>query len=175
MKPRIIKSVASLFPGQQIDRGAEFSPCRKYRYALWRIWDANKPMAMFIGLNPSTANEETDDRTIERVTAIVKGWGYGGFYMMNLFAIISKKPSVLKTDPNPLGDNDGWIERIALKCERTVFAWGDFKVARERAQKVIPLFPNAVALHINKNGTPKHPLFCRANTIPVQFNQSLNP
>jgi hypothetical protein len=65
-----------------------FSTDRKYRYALWRKWDAINPLAMFIGLNPSTANEDGDDRTIERITAIVTNWGYGGFYMMNLFAIV---------------------------------------------------------------------------------------
>ena len=24
------------------DKGAIFSPCRKFRYVLWRIWDAEK-------------------------------------------------------------------------------------------------------------------------------------
>ena len=33
-------------------KGAELSPCRRYRYALWRIWDDSKPAVMFIGLNP---------------------------------------------------------------------------------------------------------------------------
>jgi hypothetical protein len=50
-------------------RGAEFSPCGKYRYALWRIWDFKKPLAMFIGLNPSTADASKDDPTIKRVRA----------------------------------------------------------------------------------------------------------
>ncbi len=27
----------------QNNNGAEFSECRKYRYALWRIWDNSKP------------------------------------------------------------------------------------------------------------------------------------
>lgn len=28
--------------------GAEFSPCRKYRYRLWRIWD-DRPVCLFVG------------------------------------------------------------------------------------------------------------------------------
>jgi hypothetical protein len=156
---------------QSEQSGAEFSPCRKYRYALWRIWNPAAPLAMFIGLNPSTANEDGDDRTIQRVTGIVQGWGYGGFYMMNLFAIVSKDPDVLKTHADPLGDNDGWIEKIAPKCSMIVFAWGNFKEARERCKFIIEMFPDAYALYINQNGSPKHPLFCPKKTTPVKFKQ----
>ena len=37
---------------------ALLSPCRRYRYALWRRW-GDGPPAMFIGLNPSTADDPT--------------------------------------------------------------------------------------------------------------------
>lgn len=151
------------------DNGATFSPCRSYRYELHRIWDLGKGIVMFIGLNPSTANEATNDPTIKRVEGMVRCWGYGGFYMMNLFAIVSADPKVLKTHPNPLGDNDGWIEKIAAKCCMVVFAWGNFKEARERSKKVIEMFPDAHALFINKNGSPKHPLYCRKDTQPVKY------
>lgn len=153
------------------DNGAEFSSDRKYRYALWRIWDRTKPLAMFIGINPSTANESEPDQTITRVASIVRNWGYGGFYMMNLFAIVSKTTDVLLTDPDPLGDNDGWIEKIAPKCQKIVFAWGAFKEAKQRCLKIIEMFPEAEALKILKDGGPKHPLYCRANSQTVRFKQ----
>jgi hypothetical protein len=44
--------------------GAVFSDCRKFRYALWRMWDGDKPLVMIIGLNPSTADEKVNDPTI---------------------------------------------------------------------------------------------------------------
>lgn len=31
---------------QTIISGAEFSPDRKYRYALWRIWDQSRPLVI---------------------------------------------------------------------------------------------------------------------------------
>ncbi|GHX72979.1 hypothetical protein VCSRO16_3593 [Vibrio cholerae] len=65
---------------------AELSKCRKYRYALWRTWDSDKPFAMFIGLNPSTADEKNDDPTLRRCINFAKSWGYGGVCMANLFA-----------------------------------------------------------------------------------------
>jgi hypothetical protein len=50
-----------------------------------------------------------------------------------------------------------------------VFAWGNFIEARERGKKMIEMFPAAHALYINKNGSPKHPLYCRKDTLPVKF------
>ena len=45
---------------------AHFSKNRIYRYALWRTWDESKPKVLFVGLNPSTADEIQDDPTIRR-------------------------------------------------------------------------------------------------------------
>lgn len=149
--------------------GAEFSECRKYRYALWRIWNKEKPLVMFIGLNPSTANEITDDATIRRVTRFALKWGYGGFYMMNLFAYVTAYPEELAAAENPLGDNDKWLKEIGEKCEQVIFAWGAFDIAQERCKEVIKMFPGAKALIINKDGSPRHPLYVKANTIPVEY------
>jgi len=151
--------------------GATFSDCRKYRYALWRIWDKDKPLVMFIGLNPSTANEASNDPTITRVVKFANGWGYGGVYMMNLFALVSPYPEDLKKSDNPLGDNNGWLENISSKCKDVVFAWGNFKEAQNRAQEVIKMFPFAKALQINKNGTPKHPLYCKSDLQLLNYYQ----
>ena len=149
--------------------GAIFSDCRKYRYALWRTWDEEKPILSVIGLNPSTANETMDDPTIKRVKAIARNLGYGGIVMLNLFAIISPDPKVLKSTADPLGDNDRWLKEYG--SGDVVFAWGNFKEATGRAKEVSAMFPNAKAFYINKNGSPKHPLYCRADIQPVTFKQ----
>lgn len=157
--------------GDDSASGAEFSKDRKYRYALWRIWDTRLPLIMVIALNPSTANENETDPTITRVINFARDWWYGGVYMMNLFALVTPNPSDLKKSKDPLGDNDGWIEKIAPKCEEVVFAWGNFPEARERAEQVIKMFPNAKALVLNKNGTPRHPLYVKADTVLIPFNK----
>ena len=46
-----------------IAKEAHFSDCGKYRYYLMRQW-SDLPMAMVVGLNPSTADAEDDDPTI---------------------------------------------------------------------------------------------------------------
>lgn len=81
--------------------GAQFSPCRAYRYALWRnrSWESapksTKGYIMFIGLNPSTADETKDDPTIRRCLGYCRSWGYIGFVMVNLFAFRATEPEVM--------------------------------------------------------------------------------
>ena len=48
-------------------KDAILSEDRKYRYILSRTWDETKPAVLFIGLNPSTADEKTDDLQFESV------------------------------------------------------------------------------------------------------------
>jgi hypothetical protein len=151
--------------------GADFSECRNYRYRLWRIWDTALPKVMFIGLNPSKAGEFNDDPTIRRVVRIAKNLGYGGVYMMNCFAYISTDPKLLKINPMSKEWNDNMLTITASKCADVIFAWGNFEIVREtgRDAELIEMFPRAKALHINKNGLPKHPLYVRGDVVPVKF------
>lgn len=159
---------------EKINKGAEFSDCRNYRYALWRIWNASKPLLMFIGLNPSTANEDENDPTIRSVERISKTNGYGGFYMMNCWAYVSTDPERLRQHRwNELVCkwNDNMLIVTKAKCKDVVFAWGSFMIVREtgRDKELLKMFPNAKALFINKNGSPKHPLYCKSDTKLILF------
>jgi hypothetical protein len=152
--------------------GAKFSECRKYRYELWRIWDDTKPVVMFIGLNPSTANESKDDPTIRRVKEMARVWGYGGVYMMNLFAWVTPYPEELHASPDPIGKNDWYLVQRAYLVDKIIFAWGNFKEAEARGKQIAQMFPNGFALHINKNGSPKHPLYVKSNIVPLPYNNN---
>lgn len=77
-----------------MNTNAILSEDRKYRYVLSRIWDESKPMVMIIGLNPSTADETKNDPTIIRCIDFAKSWGYGGVYMLNLFAFRATLPKI---------------------------------------------------------------------------------
>jgi len=141
------------------DNGAGFSDDRKYRYVLWRKWDKSKPMLMFIGLNPSTANEDRDDPTIRRVVGLAKTWGYGGVYMLNLFTYVTAYPAELQKSDDPQKYSDYYLIKYSDESDMIVFAWGNFPEAQERAKAVISLFPNGRCLGKNANGSPKHPLY----------------
>lgn len=146
-----------------------FNDDRKYRFALWKIWNDKLPLVMFIGLNPSTANEYKPDPTITRVTEFAKDWGYGGFYMLNLFTYVTAYPKELKQCNDPEKLSDFYLYNISSKCKTVVFAWGKFKQAEERAKKVIEMFPNAYCFFKNKDGSPRHPLYVKSGTKLTKF------
>lgn len=166
-----ITSVRPAIAKQVLNAGADFSEDRQYRYALWRIWDETKPLVMFIGLNPSTANETENDPTIRSVERISRANGYGGFYMMNCWAYIATEPTLLKINPMSEEWNNNMLTVIASKCQDVVFAWGSFAIVGEkgRDKELAEMFPNAKALFINKNGSPKHPLYCKSDTKLVDW------
>lgn len=171
-----ITSVRPAIAKQVLNAGADFSECGQYRYALWRIWDETKPLVMFIGLNPSTANETENDPTIRSVERIAKANGYGGFYMMNCFPFVSTDPKqMLLCRPKSLewNTNELWLWEVAKQCQVIVFAWGNFGVVKElgRDKDLSNLFPNAKALAVNKNGSPKHPLYCKSDTRFVEYKR----
>lgn len=140
-----------------IAKEAKFSECGRYRYWLKRQW-SDKPMAMCIGLNPSTADATDDDPTIGALKRLLEPLGFGGVYMCNLFAWISSEPEDLRTTPNPIGDNDEWLDIISGHCQHVVFAWGSFKQADYRAKKIALKFPDAYVFGMTAHRKPLHPL-----------------
>jgi len=139
-------------------KSAEFSRCGNYRYLLWREWDKEKPIAMCIGLNPSTANSENNDATISRLIRDLAQLGFGSFYMCNLYALISSKPAKLFQVADPLGKNDEWLIRTSKIANEIIFCWGSFKNIDYRARKVSEMFPDGKCFGKNKDGKPMHPL-----------------
>ncbi len=149
---------------------AVFSPCRRYRYALWRIWDEQRPYLLFICLNPSTADEVTDDPTLVRCINYAQLWEYGGVCIANLFAYRATKPTDFLTTEDPLGaDNNEWLIKLANEAGLIVAAWGNMGAHLGRAQQVLHLLPNLHCLKINKSGEPAHPLYLQADLRPFPF------
>lgn len=158
-----------LTTGKQIMRLAAFSPDRKYRYALWRIWDSDKPMCMFIGLNPSKADEHIDDPTVRRCMSFAHDWDYGSLCMMNLFAFVSTDPHALCGNDAIGLENDDWLAGQSAYAGIVVASWGNFKVARERAKVVREMIPILYCLGTTKEGQPKHPLYLLRETKPEKY------
>ena len=153
-----------------IYKNATFSSCRTYRYSLSRIWDKKKEYVLFIGLNPSTADEEVDDPTIRRCINYAKNWGYGGFIMVNLFAYRSTLPSKLKKVKYPIGsENDKYIVTLSKKADITVAVWGNNGNLYSRDKQVLSLIPSLMCLKINKSGQPAHPLYLKKGLKLTKF------
>jgi len=155
-----------------IYKNASFSSSRKYRYSLSRIWDKHKKHVLFIGLNPSTADEEVDDPTVLRCLNYAKNWGYGGFRMVNLFAYRTTFPSNLKQVKYPVGkDNDKYIIKLSKKADITIAAWGNNGNLYSRDKQVLSLVSNLMCLKVNKSGQPAHPLYLKKDLKLTKFTR----
>src|SRR5574337_706472 len=127
-----------------VESTATFSPCRTYRYSLWRRWGTpEQGYAMFIGLNPSKADEVEDD------------------------------PAVMKANSEPIGpDTDAALVELAKNAGVVVAAWGNHGSHGGRAQQVIALLPNLHCLKVTNAGQPSHPLYLRKALTPMRYAPS---
>jgi hypothetical protein len=161
-------------------RPATFSPCRKYRYTLWREWSdffAGEPYLMVIGLNPSTADETTDDPTIRKCVGFAKRWGFGALCMTNLFAWRDTKPENMLRAEQPIGPlNDFYLFELAKNAGLILAAWGKHGSHLGRASYVRSVFHEAgfqlQALRLNNDGSPMHPLYAPYEQSPVALPNS---
>ncbi len=144
-----------------------FSPCQRYRYTLWREWAPHlAPYAMFVGLNPSTADATLDDPTVRRCIGFAKAWGYGALCMTNLFGWRSTDPRELRKAADPVGENDAWLRKCAAEAGIIVAAWGLHGALKGRATEVIGMIRPLQTLGLTKNGSPRHPLYVKGDTLP---------
>lgn len=151
-----------------------FSPCRQYRYTLWRVWDNLfcHGYVMFICLNPSTADEKKDDPTVRRCVTYVKNWGYSSFCMTNLFAYRTSKPvEMLSFTGDPIGpENNKHLINIAKYAKIIIAAWGINGSYMDRDVEVVKLIRKIKPIHILRltaNGHPNHPLYLKKGLNPV--------
>ena len=149
---------------------ARYSPCKKYRYTLTRVWDADKPKVAFIGLNPSTATEIQNDPTVTRCMNYAARWGYGGMHMLNIFGYRATDPKIMKAVKEPVGaGNDFWIKVKAQEAAMALACWGTHGEHQERGKKVLELVDNLKCLGVTKHGHPRHPLYMRSDVQPVAY------
>ncbi len=159
---------------------AEFSEDRLYRYSLTRVIDqVNMRPLVIAGLNPSVANEVKDDPTITREIDFATRWGCGYLYKVNAYGWVETKPKLMfaekrKNSRDIVGpDNDDHIRRAVEVCKASngifLVAWG--KHIEPYRQMVLAELIGDIAMCIKKNldGTPIHPLYQPAISVPVPW------
>src|SRR6059036_1567736 len=119
------------------DSGAVFSACRRWRYLLWRRWDARLPSANFLMLNPSTADEVKLDPSCTRARRYAERWGFGAVVITNIFAWRATDPEEMKAARDPVGrGNDRAILGAARESALVVCAWGNHGAHLGRSEAV---------------------------------------
>lgn len=154
--------------------GALFDKQRQYRWYLSRRWDFQLPTVSFIGLNPSTADEDHDDNTVRKCCNWAREWGYGSMIMLNAFAAIGTDPGFLRVPAEHVGPrNDGYIRNWLNKSTSAILCWGNDGRLHGRESQLFTLLREFTSglelwcLGLNACGTPKHPLYL-ANATPRQ-------
>ncbi|KOF00671.1 hypothetical protein W7K_02885 [Stenotrophomonas geniculata N1] len=161
---------------------AVISDCGNYRYLLTRPTQVVRPergTALFLMLNPSTADADVDDPTIRRCRGFAKAWGCNGLTVANLFALRSTDPALLLSHAAPIGPlNDGWLRKLASEYGDVVCAWGAHSMAVGRSIVVAQLLRQAGArlwcLGTTKQGFPRHPLYVRGDQPLVDWKEPGN-
>lgn len=149
-----------------------FSDDRKHRYTLWRQLDnyqENNPYCVFLGLNPSVANEEINDPTITRCMKWTKNMHETAMYMLNIFSMISTDPYVMKIDREPnREENDLIIKNLThhQNAKIIILCCGTHGKYLDRLSKISYLLKDVNLYCFGKNldGTPKHPLYLSYKT-----------
>jgi hypothetical protein len=156
---------------------ALFSPCRTWRYSLTRVWETGAPACMFIGLNPSTADEATNDPTVRRCIRFAHDWGYGSLVMTNMFGLRSTNPKGLLSADDPVGpDNDQALRAHAERAGLIIAAWGQWGTKlRSHARRPWHLADLLAPMRMHclgttRDGQPLHPLYLAASLKPEPWS-----
>lgn len=160
-------------------RGCDMSDCGRYRQRLWREWDADLPRCAFILTNPSAARHDVTDPTDTRIYMRSVALGFGRYDIGNLAPLISSKPKILHTHPDPFGAADYGNQvllEIVESADMVICGWGADPFLAGRARAVLQLLrdaghgPKLHCLGLNKDGSPRHPLYIAASTRPAAFS-----
>lgn len=168
--------------------GAVVSPCGRYRYRLWRrvvshhAHHVKDRIALFIMLNPSTADAMLDDPTIRRCIGFAAREGCGWLHVVNLYAYRATDPRALVSAGDPVGpENDASIAAaIAEACASggyVLAAWGVYPRAAARVETVRAICRSLggdalYCLGTSAAGHPRHPLYLRADARVAIWNPS---
>lgn len=172
----------------RIERSAEVSECGRYRWWLRRSWSLRnadgthrigRGVVSFIMLNPSTADALQDDPTIRRCIGFAKSWGFNTLSVRNLFPWRATDPKeLLKAEDAAGGDRGDTELTSALTADMVVVAWGA-NVPFKRDVEIMDIFSTVApmvpiyCLGKTKNGSPRHPLYVKADQQPIPFNSGV--
>lgn len=156
-----------------IDGHAVFSPDQRYRYTLSRrLGFLGEGTVLFVGLNPSTATAETNDRTIRRCMGFSQAWGFQVMLMGNIYAFRSTDPAKLPAEPDCVGEeNAHYLALMLAAATKVIAAWGGYRLGPEGLEltQLVAASGKSFSLGRNDDGTPCHPLYLSKKTELVPW------
>jgi hypothetical protein len=160
------------------------SPDGLYRYTLFRGWGAIGREALFILLNPSTADGTVDDPTVCKCRLLTRGLGLNAMRIGNLYAFRATDPKALARAADPIGPEcNDHLRRMIGIADIIICGWGNPPAGIEkdafatRAAEVLDMVrgagKTAMAYRVNATGHPHHPLYLPGDAKPVAYARPL--
>lgn len=152
---------------------AYFSPDRKFRYWLLRVWDDGLPIMANIGANPSTADELQNDPTIRKDIGFATRLGYGGLLKLNVGGYRATDPRRWWNAADPFGPENS-VEHFRkylaqFDAKKIVVAWGRcIGRFRYRGVAITSGIPDLWCFGKNPDGSPRH-------TLMLPYKTQLQP
>lgn len=138
-----------------------------------------------IGINPSTAAPEDLDQTLNSVQNIALNNGYDSWIMLNVYPKRSTDFNLLDQVKNTSLHNENLKEIVDLISDYSNLdiwcAWGNHILDRpylpsclKDLYQILNRHPNIswLSIGMNKNGTPKHPLYNSSKTALIPFDMN---
>lgn len=159
------------FRTQTVASVAVYSDCGAYRYRLSRRWGSGRTVN-FIMLNPSVADEQKNDPTVERCERRARFMGFGGFSVTNIFAWRDTDPRAMRRAPAPEGpENNSVLLAEAASAHQAIAAWGTHGAHRNRGPQTEVILRDAgillFHLGLSRHGHPRHPLYVPYAQQPI--------
>lgn len=144
-----------------------FSKDNKRRYILKYVWDVNKPSAVIIMSQPSTANELLTDQTTMLVRNNAVEQGFGSISIVNMFCTLDfKKPESDRVNSSIL------LEECS-NADIVIVAYGRGTAHTEEKERLLEALkktcPEKLHTIIDSSGQAfTHPLSPRARVWCIQ-------
>lgn len=152
-----------------------FGKNREYRQ-LVNYWWSDGPILLGALMNPSVANEYFLDPTLAKFGRLAAKWGYGGFSIVNACDYRCTNSKLLSKIANPCSDSNlAMCASAANQAAMILVGYGKLhKNLQHHASAMVaalrlsgkPLY----VLAVNKDGSPKHPLYISESTLPVIYS-----
>lgn len=165
--------------GEGVRGDAVMSDCGRYRQVMRRWLGEAFPddYILFIGMNPSTADASVDDPTCAREWTFARREGFSAMVKCNVGDYRATAPKML-TAPGIVAASPANLPAIreaAKGAGRVVLCHGKLNKALAQAGREIVEALRADGVDLwcfgtNADGSPKHPLYLRADTPIVPFS-----
>jgi hypothetical protein len=146
---------------------AAISPDGLYRWMLGREFEHPGRTALWVGVNPSTADAEQDDQSIRKLYGFGERLGISKWLVGNLFAYRATDVNELARATDPIGARcDEFLEKMTGQADVVIAGWGRVDKVPQRlrhrvddvANRIVGTGKNLMCWGTCQDGSPRHPL-----------------